>query len=144
MEYQTYTRGEPSLADLLSRLSEQASTLVRQEIQLAQTEMTRKATKAGRNAAFIALGAVLALGAFFTLIATLVLVLAEVMAAWLAALIVAVVLAIGAALLIQYGISKLKAMDPAPRRTIETMREKMCIRDRFSNKATCSKVFANH
>ena len=54
MEYQTYTREEPSLADLLSRLSEQASTLVRQEIQLAQTEMTRKATKAGRNAAFIA------------------------------------------------------------------------------------------
>ena len=83
----------------------------------------RDRTKAGRNAAFIALGAVLALGAFFTLIATLVLVLAEVMAAWLAALIVAVVLAIGAALLIQYGISKLKAMDPAPRRTIETMRE---------------------
>ncbi len=123
MEYQTYTREEPSLADLLSRLSEQASTLVRQEIQLAQTEMTRKATKAGRNAAFIVLGAILALGAFFTLIATLVLVLSMVMAAWLAALIVAVVLAIGAALLIQYGLSKLKAMDAAPRRTIETMRE---------------------
>ncbi len=123
MEYQTHTREETSLADLLSRLSEQASTLVRQEIQLAQTEMTRKATKAGRNAAFIALGAVLALGAFYTLIATLVLLLAKVVAAWLAALIVAVVLAIGAALLIQYGISKLKAMDPAPRRTIETMRE---------------------
>jgi hypothetical protein len=45
------------------------------------------------------------------------------MEAWLAALIVAVVLAIAAALLIQYGISKLKQIDPAPRRTIETMRE---------------------
>jgi VIT1/CCC1 family predicted Fe2+/Mn2+ transporter len=85
--------------------------------------MTRKATKAGRNAAFIALGAVIALGAFFSVIAALILVLAQVMEAWLAALIVAVVLAIAAALLIQYGISKLKQIDPAPRRTIETMRE---------------------
>ena len=123
MEYQTYTREDESLGNLFSRLSEQASTLIRQEIQLAQTEMTRKATKAGRNAAFIALGAVIALGAYLSLVAALILVLAQVMAAWLAALIVAVVLAIGAALLVQYGISKLKQIDPAPRRTIETMRE---------------------
>jgi VIT1/CCC1 family predicted Fe2+/Mn2+ transporter len=123
MDYQTYTRQEPSLADLLSRLSEQASTLVRQEIQLAQTEMTRKATKAGRNAAFVALGGVIAFAAFLTIVAALVLALAQVMEAWLAALIVAVVLAIAAALLVQYGISKLKQIDPAPRRTIETMRE---------------------
>jgi VIT1/CCC1 family predicted Fe2+/Mn2+ transporter len=123
MEYQTYTQQETSLGDLFSRLSEQAGVLIRQEIQLAQTEMTRKATKAGRNAAFIALGAVIALGAFFSVIAALILVLAQVMEAWLAALIVAVVLAIAAALLVQYGISKLKQIDPAPRRTIETMRE---------------------
>ena len=123
MEYQTYTQPETSLGDLFSRLSEQASTLIRQEIQLAQTEMTRKATKAGRNAAFIALGALIALSAFFSVIAALILVLAQVMEAWLAALIVAVVLAIAAALLIQYGISKLKQIDPAPRRTIETMKE---------------------
>ena len=91
MEYQTYTREDESLGNLFSRLSEQASTLIRQEIQLAQTEMTRKATKAGRNAAFIALGAVIALGANLSLVAALILVLAQVMAAWLAALIVAVV-----------------------------------------------------
>lgn len=123
MEYQTYTQEETSLGDLFSRLSEQASALIRQEIQLAQTEMTRKATKAGRDAAVIALGGLVALGAFFSVIAALILVLAQVMEAWLAALIVAVVLAIVAALLIQYGISKLKQIDPAPRRTIETMRE---------------------
>lgn len=123
MEYQTYTQEETSLGDLFSRLSEQASALIRQEIQLAQTEMTRKATKAGRDAAVIALGGLIALGAFFSVIAALILVLAQVMEAWLAALIVAIVLAIVAALLIQYGISKLKQIDPAPRRTIETMRE---------------------
>lgn len=123
MEYQTNTQQEASLGDLFSRLSEQASVLIRQEIQLAQTEMTRKATKAGRNAAFIALGGLIALGAFYSVIAALILVLAQVMEAWLAALIVAIVLAVAAALIIQYGISKLKQIDPAPRRTIETMRE---------------------
>ena len=123
MEYQTFTQEETSLGDLFSRLSEQAGALIRQEIQLAQTEMTRKATKAGRDAAVIALGGLIALGAFFSVIAALILVLAQVMEAWLAALIVAVVLAVVAALLIQYGISKLKQIDPAPRRTIETMRE---------------------
>ncbi len=123
--WQTHTEAPPekSLADLFTELSEQASTLVRQEIQLAQTEMTRKATKAGRNAAVIAVGGVFALGAFYSIVAALIMALSQVMDGWLAALIVAVVLAIVAALLVQYGISKLKTIDPAPRRTIETMRE---------------------
>lgn len=127
MEYEWHTRQEAppekSLGDLFAELSEQASVLVRQEIQLAQTEMTRKATKAGRNAAFVGLGGVVALGAFLSIVAALILALSQVMAAWLAALIVAVVLAIAAALLVQYGINKLKTIDPAPRRTIETVKE---------------------
>ena len=123
MEYQTYTQDEPSLSDLLSQLSDQATTLIRQEIRLAETEMTRKATKAGKNAAFIAGGAMLGMTAFYAIVAALILALSQVMDAWLAALLVSIVLAIGAALLIQYGLSKLKEIDPAPRRTIQTMRE---------------------
>lgn len=123
MDYQTYTREEPSLSELLSRLSDQASTLIRQEIRLAETEMTRKATKAGKNAAYVAAGAMLAMTAFYAIVAALILALAQVMAAWLAALLVGVVLAIGGVLFIQFGFSKLKEIDPAPRRTIQTMRE---------------------
>lgn len=127
MEYEWHTGQqappEKSLGDLFAELSEQASILVRQEIQLAQTEMTAKATKAGRNAAFVAIGGVVALGAFLAIVAALILALSQVMAAWLAALIVAVVLAIAAALLAQFGINKLKTIDPAPRRTIETVKE---------------------
>ncbi len=127
MEYETYTntttQSGPSVAELLSRLSEQASTLVRQEIQLAQTEMTRKATRAGKNAALVVAGAIVGLGAFYSLIAALILALAQTMDSWLAALLVAVVLAVVAGLLAWYGIKKLKEIDPAPRRTIETMRE---------------------
>jgi len=123
MEYQTYTQQEPSLSDLLSRLSDQASTLIRQEIRLAETEMTRKATKAGRNLAYIAAGAMVGMTAFYAIVAALILALAQVMDAWLATLLVAIVLVIVAALLIQYGLGKLKQIDPAPRRTIQTMRE---------------------
>jgi len=123
MEYQTYTRQEPSLSDLLSRLSDQASTLIRQEIRLAETEMTRKATKAGRNLVYIAAGALVGMAAFYAIVAALILALAQVMAAWLATLLVAIALGIVAALLIQYGLNRLKQIDPAPRRTIQTMRE---------------------
>ncbi len=130
MNYQTnnnystnYEQPQPSLGDLFSNLSSQASLLIRQEIQLAQAEMTRKATRAGRNAAIIALGGVLALGAFLAVVAALILILAQWMEAWLAALLVGVVLAIVAGVLVQHGMKKLKEIDPAPRRTLETMRE---------------------
>ncbi len=128
MNYEANTRystdhEQPSLGDLFSTLSSQASLLFRQEMQLAQAEMTRKATRAGRNAAFVVLGAVIAQAAFLTLVAALVLALATVMKAWLAALLVGVVLAIVAALLVNFGLNKLKEIDPAPRQTIQTMRE---------------------
>lgn len=128
MNYRTNTHYSPgleelSLGELLSNLSSQAGLLFRQEVQLAQAEMTRKATRAGRNAAYVALGGVVGLVAFMTLVAALVLALAQVMAAWLAAAVVGLALAIVAALLVRYGIEKLKQIDPAPRQTIETLRE---------------------
>ncbi|MCA9865291.1 MAG: phage holin family protein [Anaerolineales bacterium] len=128
MNYETNARysteqEQPSLGDLFSNLSAQASLLFRQEVQLAQAEMTKKATRAGQNAAYVILGAVVAQAAFLTLVAALVLALSTVMDAWLAALLVGVVLAIGAALMVRFGLTKLKEIDPAPRQTIQTMRE---------------------
>lgn len=128
MNYETNTHYSPgpeqlTLSELLSNLSSQAGLLVRQEIQLAQAEMTRKATRAGRNAAYVVLGAVVGLAAFLAIVAALILALAQVMDAWLAATLVGLALGIVAALMIRYGIEKLKQIDPAPRQTIETMRE---------------------
>lgn len=128
MNYESNTRystgqEQASLGDLFSTLSNQVSLLFRQELQLAQAEMTRKATRAGRHAAIIGLGVVLAQAALFAVIAAIILGLSQVMAAWLAAIVVGIGLAIIAALLVQYGLNQLKEIDPAPRRTIETMRE---------------------
>jgi hypothetical protein len=123
MYYEPNTQDQRTIGELFSTLSNQVGLLFRQEMQLAQAEMTRKATRAGRNAVFIAIGAILANAALLALVAALILVLAQVMEAWLAALLVGVVLAIVAGILVKMGIDKLKEIDPAPRRTIETMRE---------------------
>lgn len=128
MNYETNTHystshTEPGLGELFSNLSSQASLLIRQELQLAQAEMSEKASHVGRNTAFIALGAVLGQAAMLAIVAAVILALAQVMDAWLSALIVGVVLSIGAALLAQYGINKLKSIDPTPHQTIETIKE---------------------
>lgn len=123
MTYRTTTQSEPSLSELLTTLSGQARTLFRQEVQLAQVEMTHKATRAGRNAAFVAIGAVTAMGAFYALIAAVILGLSQYMEAWLAALLVGLVLALAAVILVRYGINKLRAMNLAPRQTIATVKE---------------------
>lgn len=114
---------EPSLGELFSDLSASASTLVRQEIELAKVEMTRKANKAARNSVLVLVGGLLGFAALLTLIAAVVLMLAQVMDAWLAALIVGVVLAIVAGILTTVGINKLKEIEPMPKRAITTLRE---------------------
>ena len=45
------TREEQGLGELFATLSNQASQLFRQEVQLAQAEMTNKAMRAGKNVA---------------------------------------------------------------------------------------------
>jgi len=52
MTYQTSAHTEPGLGELFSRLSSQASQLFRQEMELAQAEVTGKVTRAGRDLAF--------------------------------------------------------------------------------------------
>lgn len=125
MTYESNTRhqNQVGLGDLLATLSTQVNQLFRQEVQLAQAEMTRKAAEAGQNVALIVLGAVLANSALLAIIAALIIRLAQVMDAWLAAALVGIILAVVAGLLVQVGVRKLKEIDPAPRRTIETMKE---------------------
>lgn len=116
-------RNERSLGDLFGDLSARAGLLVRQEMQLAKVEMKQKATAASRNIALVVAGAVLGNAALLALIAALIVGLANFMDAWLAALLVGVVLAIIAGILAATGIQALRTMDPAPERTIETLRE---------------------
>ena len=116
-------RTEQSLGQLFSQLSHDVSYLFQQEVQLAKVEMTEKASQAGKQAGFIAAGGFIAYAGFLALLAALILGLAELMAGWLAALIVGVVVLAVGYFLIQKGINDLKNLNPAPERTIKTLKE---------------------
>lgn len=48
------------IGDLIKELRDEATTLVRKEVELAKTEIGEKAAKAGRNAAYLAVGGAIA------------------------------------------------------------------------------------
>lgn len=118
-----YTHHEPSLGELFSDLSRESSTLIRNEIQLAQAEMTQKAKKAGSGAAYLAAGGFIAYAGFIFLLLAATIGLSSFMWDWLAALIVGGIVAIVGGILAGSGLGKLKSIDPVPKQTIETLQE---------------------
>jgi fatty acid desaturase len=117
------SRDERSLGELFGELARETGTLVRQEVELAKTEMTQRATRAGKDVGSLAVGGAIAYAGFLTLLAALVAGLATVMPVWLAALIVGLVVAVVGYLLVQRGLTALRSHGLAPRQTIETLKE---------------------
>jgi hypothetical protein len=83
---------DPSLGELVSRLSEQSSRLVRDELALAKTELQESAKHAGVGAGLFGGAGFFAVLGVNTLVGSAVAALSLVLEVWLAALIVAVVL----------------------------------------------------
>jgi uncharacterized membrane protein YqjE len=115
---------EQPIGELLKQLASETTTLVRQELELAKAEMREKAGKAGPGFGMIGAAggvALLALGALTTFF---ILALDGALPNWLAALIVAIVYGAIAALLYMRGKEKVDdAGSPAPRQTIESVKE---------------------
>jgi hypothetical protein len=104
-----------STGDLVKLLSEQVSVLVRDELKLAQLEMTRKGKQAGTGAGMLGGGSLLALYGVGCLIACAVIAISGAVAAWLAALIVGAALLATAAAAALLGKGRLqKAAPPLP------------------------------
>jgi len=114
---------ERSLGELFSELARQTSTLVRQEVELAKTEMTQKATNVGKDVGVIGVGGAIAYAGLLGIMAGLILVLGQLIPLWLSALIVGVVFAGIGYIMIQRGISGLKHTSLTPTETIETLKE---------------------
>jgi len=115
---------DQGLGDLVRELSGQLSTLVRQEVELARTELSEKGKKAGIGAGLLGGAAIAALLTLGTLTALLILALDTAMAAWAAALIVMLIWAAVAAALALIGRSKLREVGkPMPEKTVETVKE---------------------
>jgi drug/metabolite transporter (DMT)-like permease len=117
-------KDERSLGELLSELSRETSVLVRKEVELATTEMTAKARTAGGHVALAATGGALAHAALLVLLAAFVVGLTQLgVAAWLAALIVAVVVGAVGYMLINKGVSALRATRVVPTHTVQSLKE---------------------
>ncbi|WP_243058525.1 phage holin family protein [Nocardioides sp. SR21] len=117
------THSTQSTGDLVSQLSSEISTLVRDELRLAQVEVTGKAKRAGIGAGMFGAAGVLALYGVGVLIAAAVLALALVLDAWLAAVIVGVVLLAIAGVVAMRGKREVaQAAPPVPTQAVENIK----------------------
>jgi uncharacterized membrane protein YqjE len=113
-----------STGELVKQLSEQTTTLVRKEIELAKAELTAKGKVAGEGAGMFGGAAVAGLLALGTLTVVILALLDKAMDLWVAALIVTLVYGAVAAVLAMRGRDRLKeGMPPAPEQTVETVKE---------------------
>jgi len=118
------TLRDASFGELFKKLSEETSTLIRQEMALARAELQEKGKKAGKGAGLIGAGGVIALLAAGALTAAIIALLATFLPTWVAALIVAVVYGAVAAFLALRGKDEVQhATPPVPEQTIETTKE---------------------
>jgi hypothetical protein len=124
METSTRVRSadDKPLGELVQDLSRQTSTLIRQEMRLAQVELAEKGRHAGKGAGIFGGAGVVALYGVGALIAAAVLGLATVLEPWIAAA------AIGAGLLLIAGVLALtgkKELDeagpPKPEQTLDSV-----------------------
>ena len=115
-------RDEP-ISELLKRLSNETTTLVKMELELAKAEMTQKGKQAGTGVGLLGGGGVAGFLALIALTLTLIFLLDTFMKTWIAALIVTVLWAAIAGALALKGKNELKDVNPAPEQTIETVKE---------------------
>ena len=115
---------EQPIGDLLKQLSQETTTLVRQELELAKAEMAEKGKKAGKGAGMFGGAGVVGFLALGALTAALILALDTAMDGWLAALIVGLVYAAIAGVLALVGKKEVQeATPPVPEQTVETVKE---------------------
>lgn len=117
-------RDDRSLGELFGDLSRQLSTLIRQEIDLARTEMTGRLSAVGRDAAVMSAGVGLLYAGLLVLLAAAVLLLGDLgVTPWIAALIVALVVGAIGGLLVVTARQAMATREVAPRRTLETLKD---------------------
>lgn len=114
-----------SLGSLLSTLTREMGSLVRQETQLAKAEMSEKTHQAMTGVAAIAIAGAVLFGGFLVLLAAAVFLLNEVLppdtTPWLSAIIVGLVVAIIGYVMLKSGVKKLQAQNLMPDRTMASL-----------------------
>jgi putative superfamily III holin-X len=118
-------RQERSIGELFGQLSQDMTLLVRQEVQLARSELGEKISRLTTNLISVIAGGFVAYVGALALVAALILGLHDLaeISPWVSALIVGAVLAVAGYLMLHRGLAELKRVDLAPRRTVENIKD---------------------
>lgn len=124
-------RDDRSLGQILRDLRDETSQLLRQEVDLAKTEISEKVSRLGENLGSVAVGGAVLFAGALTLLAALTLGLIALfsqfmdrdVAMWLAPLLVGGVLAAVGYGLVQKALHALKQEGIAPKRTTQSLKE---------------------
>jgi len=122
---------ERSIGQLLKELTQESSTLLKQEVSLAKTEMSEKASRIGANLGEVAVGGAVALLGSIALLLAAVYGLTSILnnfmnqevAVWLAPLVVGGILAAVGYSLIQKALATLKQESITPQKTTQSLQE---------------------
>jgi uncharacterized membrane protein YqjE len=110
-----------SVGELVGRLSQQTSTLIRQELQLAQAELQEKGKRFGIGAGMFGGAGMVALYGVGALVAAAIIGIGTLLEPWLAAVVVGVVLLIVAGVLALIGRRQVeRGTPPLPQQAIES------------------------
>ena len=115
---------EPSLGELLRRLTTDTGELVRQEVSLARAEMREVGSRVARDGTKIGIALGLALAGVLALTAFLVIALGDLVGNyWLGALIVGLVLVGVGAFMAKSAVDDVKRRGVMPQQTVATLKE---------------------
>jgi predicted lipid-binding transport protein (Tim44 family) len=115
---------ERPIGELLKQLSQETTSLVKMELDLAKAEVAQKGQQAGKGVGMFGGAGVMGFLALGALTAFFIMLLDGAVANWLAALIVAVVYGAIAGVLALQGKSKVQeAAPPVPEQAVETVKE---------------------
>ena len=115
---------DQSIAELMKTLSEQTTSLVRQEVELAKAELAVKGKRAGQGAGMFGGAALFGLYGVGALTACAILALSTAIDGWLAAIVVTAIYGAIAAVLALVGKTAVqRGMPPVPEETVESVKD---------------------
>jgi hypothetical protein len=113
---------QASTGQLIAQATDDISTLIRDEMELAKRDLAESGKRLGVGAGLFGVAGTLALYGLGALIATAILGIAEALDAWLAALIVAGALFVLAAVAGLIGKMRVRKVSKAPRQRVESVK----------------------
>ncbi len=116
-------KDERSIGDLFAELASETGTLIRQEVSLAQVELTSKAVSVGKNLGFLAIGGAVGYAAMLAILAGVIIGLSYFMPAWIAAILVGGVVGIAAFVLISSALAQIRKTNITPEETVDSIKE---------------------